>query len=65
MYMFVFYVYMDCSYVEEDEGFGAFSDYLETALRDPLLFGDYRSALNAEVPRIYDAEVPKIYDARL
>ena len=31
-----------------------FSDHLETALRDPLLFGDYRTALNAEVPRIYE-----------
>lgn len=31
-----------------------FSDHLETALRDPLLFGDYRTALNPEVPRIYE-----------
>ena len=31
-----------------------FADHLETALRDPLLFGDYRTALNPELPRIYE-----------
>ena len=31
-----------------------FADHSETALRDPLLFGDYRTALNPEVPRIYE-----------
>ena len=31
-----------------------FADNVETALRDPLLFGDYRTALNPEVPRIYE-----------
>ena len=31
-----------------------FSEHQETALRDPLLFGDYRTALNPEVPRIYE-----------
>ena len=31
-----------------------FPDHLETAIRDPLLFGDYRTALNPEVPRIYE-----------
>ena len=31
-----------------------FSDHMEIALRDPLLFGDYRTALNPEVPRIYE-----------
>ena len=31
-----------------------FADHQETALRDPLLFGDYRTALNPEVPRIYE-----------
>ena len=31
-----------------------FSYHLETALRDPLLFSDYRTALNTEVPKIYE-----------
>lgn len=31
-----------------------FSAHLETAIRDPLLFGDYRTALNPDVPRIYE-----------
>jgi len=31
-----------------------FSDHTETALRDPLLYGDYRTALNPDVPRIYE-----------
>ena len=31
-----------------------FSEHTETALRDPLLYGDYRTALNPDVPRIYE-----------
>jgi len=31
-----------------------FSEHTENALRDPLLYGDYRTALNPDVPRIYE-----------
>ncbi|XP_009082982.1 PREDICTED: dynein heavy chain 10, axonemal, partial [Acanthisitta chloris] len=31
-----------------------FTDDLEQAMRDPILFGDFRTALNEEEPRIYE-----------
>ena len=31
-----------------------FSGQKEYALKDPLLFGDYRTALNPDVPRLYE-----------
>ena len=31
-----------------------FVDYVEVAIRDPILFGDYRTALTPEKPRIYE-----------
>lgn len=31
-----------------------FKDSLEQAMRDPILFGDFRMALNEEEPRIYE-----------
>ena len=31
-----------------------FSGQKEYALKDPLLFGDYRTALNPDVPRLFE-----------
>ena len=31
-----------------------FSADLESAMRDPILFGDYRAALNEAEPRVYE-----------
>ena len=30
------------------------SDHVETALHDPLLYGDYRTALQPDLPRLYE-----------
>ena len=31
-----------------------FSEHADTALSDPLLYGDYRTALQPEMPRLYE-----------